>query len=350
MAERATAREFVRKAAPECLTPLLVSTSDCVSASPTPCSDRLSSCSSHPGCPGPARMSKSMSNRSIEQNIMNWDSDIDNAKRTTLASPAAVQPSISFSTANIKQILTPGREMWRSGRPAKFSLPPTSKNNCGFEAIALALLRLPQERGVAQRLGEIGKALAVSSDHEGLDERERGELHELASEVLGDAELKVLRELVTSALLETASNLEDGPTVEPASRGLVRSLLADASTPTGARFARLLRLLRLAAAAAVYMHPSGSTQASAHGTKSAVYMHPSGSTHAVPSRFWAPGVVCASGALDSRTHRLTLRTGPLSPIELSSEVLGEAELEAPPLDLRPPPRTQGRRSRLWPRW
>jgi hypothetical protein len=69
-------------------------------------------------------------------------------------------------------ILTPGREKWRSGRPANFSLPPTSKNNCGFKAINLALLRLPRERGVDQRLGEVGKALAKSADHEGLGEQE----------------------------------------------------------------------------------------------------------------------------------------------------------------------------------
>ena len=196
-------------------------------------------------------MSKSVANRSIEQNIVNRDSHIDTDQHTTLTSTAAVRPSISFSNANIDQILTPGREKWRSGKSANFSLSPTSKNNCGFEAISLALLRLPHERGVRQRLGELGKALAKSADHEGLDERERGELHELASELLAcHDELNELRELVTSALLDTALPLE------PASRDLVRSLLADASTPTGARFARLVRLLRLVAAAAVYMQQS----------------------------------------------------------------------------------------------
>ena len=185
-------------------------------------------------------MSKSMPNRSIEQNIANWDSDIDNAKRTTAPSPAAVHPSISFSMANFEQILTPGPEKSRSGGQASFSLPETSKNNCGFEAISLALLRLPRERLVDQKLGEVGKTLARSADHEGLNELERGELHELASELLAcPDELNELRELVTSALVNTALPLE------PAIRDLVRSLLADASTPTGARFALLVRLLRL---------------------------------------------------------------------------------------------------------
>jgi hypothetical protein len=128
----------------------------------------------------------------------------------------------------------------RSGGPASFSLPETSKNNCGFEAISLALLRLPRERGVDQKLGEVSKTLAKSADHEGLNELERGELHELASELLAcPDELNELRELVTSALVNTALPLE------PAIRDLVRSLLADASTPTGARFALLVRLLRL---------------------------------------------------------------------------------------------------------
>lgn len=43
---------------------------------------------------------------------------------------------------------------------------------------------------------------------------------------------------------------------------VVRSLLADALTPTGAWFALLVQLLRLVAAAAVYMQPSGSHLAS----------------------------------------------------------------------------------------
>ena len=139
----------------------------------------------------------------------------------------------------------------RSGGPASFSLPETSKNNCGFEAISLALLRLPRERLVDQKLGEVGKRLARSTDHEGLNELERGELHELASELLAcPDELNELRELVTALPLE------------PAIRDLIRSRLADALTPTGARFARLVRLLRLVAAAAVYMQPSGSHLAS----------------------------------------------------------------------------------------
>eukprot|EP00900_Chrysochromulina_parva_P013273 jgi/Chrpa1/21947/Chrysochromulina_OHIO_Genome00026452-RA len=177
------------------------------------------------------------------------------------------------STTDTSRSVSLKRELEAVGTRVILSLPSVN-NNCAFQVLALALLLLPPKLRAGQRLRHVASALAPADLHKALDESERREFHELAQMVEDD--VRALNGPVTAATgavvsaqhLDLASPLEIYPidSTTPAGKALV--MLSDASTPHGARFARLLRLLRLAAAAAVYKRPNGGRCASARGGKS----------------------------------------------------------------------------------
>ena len=156
------------------------------------------------------------------------------------------------------------------GARAILSLTSSVKNNCGFEALGLALLLLPPKRRAGRRLRLVVSTLAPDDIHKALDESERRELSVLSLQVEDD--LRALHELVavaTSALrsAELDASLEPHA-IDPATpAGRALATLGDASSANGERYARLLRLLRLAAAAAVYKRASESRCASSRGRK-----------------------------------------------------------------------------------